>query len=79
MSMVVTPSIFDDAQLITLLRDQIFDACCISTTRISDPKKMFHFLLKKRLAVTTTFKLFGHEIRVAEIRHASKICQSKNV
>ncbi len=55
----------------TKLVSQIFDACHISETRVSAPTIFFVF--------STTANLFGAEIRVSEIRQASKISPSNLV
>jgi len=46
---------------------QIFYAGCISAISGLAPKSCSIVLLKKMLSFTTTFKLFGAELRVAEI------------
>jgi hypothetical protein len=40
---------------------------------------MFHFQQKNIFVFATTFKLFGAEMRVAEIRQASKIFNKTKV
>jgi hypothetical protein len=45
---------------------QIVDACLISATHAAAPKRCSVLLLNKFFVFTTTFKLFGAEICVAE-------------
>jgi hypothetical protein len=52
---------------------KIYDACCISATHISVPKKMFNLLHNKIFTFITTLNIFIAEIGIAEIRRASKI------
>ncbi len=57
----------------SLLLVQIFDACRISAIRVSAQKEMIYLQQKKMFVFTTTFKLFGAEIRFAEIRQNSDL------
>jgi hypothetical protein len=45
----------------------------ISVTYVSAIERCFHWLLNKMFVFTSTFKLFGAETRLAEMRQASKI------
>jgi hypothetical protein len=57
----------------THLLGQICDASRISATRSSAPKRCFDHCSRKVFLSSPTVNLFGAEMRVAEIRPASKI------
>ncbi len=57
------------------LKGQIFDACHISVTSISAPKRLAVVVNTKKNVQCKLKHLFGADARVAEIRQASKICK----
>ncbi len=63
------------------LKGEIFDACRISLTRLSGPKRCSDYN-EEIFLFAPTVNLFGAEIRVAEMWQASKIftqsCASEN-